>query len=112
VTFPAAYESEPGFEFVKAVPTIWDETKVLDASIGNFITIARRKNNDWYIGTITNGSSRETMVDLSFLADGNYEAELYSDAPDSEQNPNHLLKQIKMVTNRDKTKCSCSSRRR
>lgn len=98
--YPAAYEGEPGFEFIKEMPTTWDEIKVPDAKAGEFITIARRKNNDWYIGTITNHNARTLQLALNFLPAGNYMAEIYSDAKDVNVSPNHLLKQTKEVTNK------------
>jgi alpha-glucosidase len=99
--YPAAYENQPGFEFIKAIPTTWDETKVLDAKVGEFITIARRKGNDWYVGTITNHNSRTINIPTNFLKEGNYEAELFSDANDTDINPNNLIKQTKTITNKD-----------
>ncbi len=99
--YPAAYEGQPGFEFIKAIPTTWDETKVLDAKVGEFITIARRKGNDWYVGTITNHNSRIINISTNFLKDGNYEAELFSDANDTDIHPNNLIKQTKTITNKD-----------
>jgi alpha-glucosidase len=83
------------------VPTTWDETKVLDAKVNEFITIARRKGNDWYIGTITNHDPRDIRVPLSFLNEGNYTATIYSDAADTDTNPDHLNKQEKKVSNKD-----------
>ena len=99
--YPAAYEGEPGFAFIKEIPTTWDEIKVPDAKAGEFITIARRKNNDWYTGTITNHNARSVNLNLNFLPAGNYIAEIYSDAKDVNINPDHLLKQTKEVTNKD-----------
>jgi alpha-glucosidase len=99
--YPAAYEDQDGFEFIKAIPTTWDEIKVLDAKPGEFITIARRKNNDWYVGTITNHIAREITIPLNFLSDGNYTATIYTDANDVNENPNHLNKETKTVTNKD-----------
>ena len=99
--YPAAYEGQDGFEFIKEVPTTWDETKVLDAKVNEYITIARRKGNDWYVGTITNHEARDIQVPLSFLKDGNYTADIYSDANDIDTQPNHLSKQTKAVTNKD-----------
>ena len=96
--YPAAYESQPGFEFIKEVPTVWDETKVLDAKPGQFITIARRKGKDWYIGTITNHAPRQFSIPLDFLGPGNYIADVYRDGPDTDINPNHLVKEIKKVS--------------
>jgi alpha-glucosidase len=107
--YPAAYEGQDGFEFIKAIPTTWDEIKVLDAKPGEFITIARRKNNDWYVGTITNHNSREIVIPLNFLADGNYTATIYTDANDVSENPNHLNKETKTVTNKEVLKLKVAS---
>ena len=96
--YPAAYEGEPGFEFIKQIPTTWDETKVLNAEVSNYITIARRKNNDWYVGTINNHEARQLTIPLSFLDEGNYTATIYTDADDVTTDPNHLKKETKQVT--------------
>ena len=107
--YPAAYEGEPGFEFIKKIPTTWDEIKVPDAKPGESVIIARRKNNDWYIGTITNHNARTINLDLSFLPEGKYKAEMYTDAKDVNVNPDHLVKQTKEVTNRDVLKLEIAS---
>lgn len=99
--YPEAYEGEPGFEFIKQIPTTWDETKVPDAKVGEYITIARRKNQDWYVGTITNDTARSLVTSLNFLGDGKYMATIYTDAPDANTNPNHLTKQERVVTSKD-----------
>jgi alpha-glucosidase len=99
--YPEAYEGQPGFEFIKEVPTVWDETRVIDAVVNQFITIARRKNKDWYIGAINNHEAREITIPMSFLGDGNYTAELYSDAADINEDPNHLEKKEISVTKKD-----------
>ena len=96
--YPAAYEGQPGFEFIREIPTTWDETKVLAAQPGEYITIARKKGNDWYIGTITNHEARQLNIPLSFLENGSYTATIYTDAPDVNTHPNHLMKQIRTVT--------------
>lgn len=46
--YPEAYEGEPGFEFLKEVPTTWDQIHVPDAEVGEYVTVARRKGADWY----------------------------------------------------------------
>lgn len=99
--YPAAYEGQAGFEFLKQVPTSWDETRVLDARIGEYVTIARRKGNSWYVGSLNNHTNRTIKVSMNFLPPGNYIAEQYSDARDVDQNPNHLLKQSQSVTSKD-----------
>ncbi len=95
---PDAYIGQPGFEFIQQVPTTWDETKVIDAKPGEWLAIARRKGNDWYIGAITNHSPRTITKRFDFLPDGNYTAEIYSDAPATDPDLNHLVKQVKHIT--------------
>ncbi|NIJ54427.1 glycoside hydrolase family 97 protein [Dyadobacter arcticus] len=99
--YPEAYEGQPGFDFLQKVPTTWDETRVLDAALGEVLTIARRKGKDWYIGTINNSTTRTIKVNMDFLGEGNFQAELYSDAPDPDTDPNHLTKKIKDITGKD-----------
>ncbi|MEO6845149.1 MAG: glycoside hydrolase family 97 protein [Ginsengibacter sp.] len=99
--YPAAYEGQPGFEFIKQVPTVWDEIKVPDAEVDKYVTIARRKGSDWYVGTINNKEARTIHIPLTFLSEGNYSAELYSDAPDVDESPNHLTKQVITVNSSD-----------
>jgi alpha-glucosidase len=55
-------------EFLRGVPTVWDETRVLDARIADYVVVARRKGPDWFVGAMTDWTPREIEVDLSFLA--------------------------------------------
>ena len=97
--YPAAYLGEPGFEFLQQVPSVWDETKVIDAKVGEYILIARRKGNDWYLGGINNNEHVTTLqFAYDFLTPGDYNVELYEDASDVSANPNHLRKKDKSVT--------------
>lgn len=95
--YPAAYEGQPGFEFLKTVPTTWDETRVLDASLHNYIVMARRKGNDWFIGAINNHEARNITIPLDFLPAGKYKAIIYMDAKDAANVPDHLLKEERTV---------------
>jgi alpha-glucosidase len=99
--YPAAYEGQPGFEFIKEVPTNWDETKVIDAKLSEYVIIARKKDNDWFVGAINNHSARTIAVPLSFLEEGDYIAEIFSDAEDVNTEPNHLKKETRAVTKKD-----------
>ncbi|MBC7417474.1 MAG: glycoside hydrolase family 97 catalytic domain-containing protein, partial [Pedobacter sp.] len=65
--YPSAYEGQPGFEFLREVPTNWDETKVLSAELGSYVTIARRKGTDWYVGSINNSFSKTVEIPMAFL---------------------------------------------
>lgn len=66
-------------DFIVAVPTTWDETRVLDASMGEYIVTARRKGSVWYVGGITDKTPRDITVDLSFLTPGSHKATLFAD---------------------------------
>ncbi|HEX3384577.1 MAG TPA: glycoside hydrolase family 97 protein [Mucilaginibacter sp.] len=96
---PDAYIGQPGFEFLQQVPLTWDETKVLNAKVSEYVTIARRKGDEWYVGTISNNTAHNIQTSLSFLPPGNYTAEIYSDAPDADTDPNHLTKVVQQITN-------------
>ena len=99
--YPAAYEGQAGFEFIRSIPTTWDETRVINAKVNEYITIARRKEKDWYIGTITDHTARQINISFDFLGEGNYTAEIYADAPDTNKHPNHLTRQTKSISRKD-----------
>ncbi|MEH0153845.1 glycoside hydrolase family 97 protein [Limibacter armeniacum] len=87
---PEHYEGNEAFKFIEDVPVNWDETKVLNGEIGNYVTIARRHGSDWYIGAITDENARSVDIGLDFLREGaTYEATIYADSPDTdlEHNP-------------------------
>ncbi|WP_158293239.1 glycoside hydrolase family 97 catalytic domain-containing protein [Tamlana fucoidanivorans] len=72
------------FEFVKTLPDSFDELKIINGTIDEFVTVGRRKGDDWYIGSLTNRDSRVISIDLSFLKEGEtYKATLFEDAPNS-----------------------------
>jgi alpha-glucosidase len=81
---PAMYHGEKETDFFKAVPTVWDDTKVIDGQIGKFCTIARRSGREWFVGSMNAGERRVREIPLSFLEAGKaYLATIYSDnAPD------------------------------
>ncbi|MEO5926803.1 MAG: glycoside hydrolase family 97 protein [Bryobacteraceae bacterium] len=79
VADPESYKGEKDFDFLKAVPATWDETRALSGEVGQYVTIARSHGTEWYLGAITNWTPRELDVPLTFLGAGNYTAEIYSD---------------------------------
>ena len=87
--YPEHYAGQHDFEFIKQVPTTWDEVRVLNGQPMEHITLARRSGKDWYVGSITNWDARSVQVPLSFLNEGNYIAEIYADAPDADTNATH-----------------------
>jgi alpha-glucosidase len=98
---PSGYADQPSFQFIKDVPTNWDETRVLNGEPGEFITIARRHGDEWYLGSITNWTPRDLRVPLTFLGSGSYRAEIYQDAVDATQNPKHVLIRQQQVRSSD-----------
>ena len=107
--YPEAYKGQKDFEFIRAVPASWDETKVVNGRVGEFVTIARKRGNTWYLGSITNWSEREIEVPLEFLGSGEYVAEIYSDASDASVNPKHTDIEQKTVNGKMRLKLLLAS---
>ena len=76
---PSAYRGEPGFDFIKRVPTAWDETRFLSGEPGQDIVLARRQGKTWYVGAMTGDQSRTQKVSLSFLPAGKWRATIWQD---------------------------------
>src|SRR5581483_7518453 len=69
---PSNYLREPEMmEFLGPVPSVWDDTKVLDGKIAEYVLVARKSGNDWYVGAMTDWTPRDLEIDFSFLPDGN-----------------------------------------
>src|SRR5688500_8065535 len=96
--YPTAYVDQPGFDFLKMVPTWWDETRVLAGEIGEVLVTARRKGKVWYVGGMSAGGPREIDVRLSFLGRGKFTATIWKDAPNSGSDPNQLVKETQALT--------------
>lgn len=74
------------FQFIKDVPVDWDESRYLEAEVGEYLTIARRAKGsaDWYVGCKSNEAGHQSHLALDFLTPGqNYEATIYQDARDA-----------------------------
>jgi alpha-glucosidase len=95
--YPEAYRGQPGLGFVVRVPTVWDETHVLAAEVGELIAIARRRGAEWYLGAMTGGRARDVVLPLNFLGAGDHVAELYSDPPDPQSPPAQLIEKRCLV---------------
>ncbi|WP_128547315.1 glycoside hydrolase family 97 protein [Larkinella soli] len=79
---------EPRFmEFLGDFPTTYDETRVPDARLGDYILTARRKGRDWYVAGMTDWTARDLTLRLDFLSEGTYEATLCADGPNADRNP-------------------------
>ncbi|HEY9048974.1 MAG TPA: glycoside hydrolase family 97 protein [Ohtaekwangia sp.] len=90
---PKNYEGKPALKFIEDVPTDWEETRVLQAEIGKYVTIARKDRNsaDWFLGSITNEDERVVDISLDFLSPGKkYIAEIYQDGVGADVTTNPL----------------------
>ncbi len=76
---PDAYAGQPAFEFIRDVPTAWDETRFLDGDVDSHVVVARRKGRDWYIGAMNTEQGRTISLPLSFLGAGGYRAQVWQD---------------------------------
>ena len=100
---PENYEGHPAFRFIEDVPCDWEETRVLHAKIGDYVTFVRKDRNsaDWYLGSITDDAGRTLKTVCDFLdADRMYVAEIYADAEDTDWITNPLTVDVhqKLVT--------------
>ena len=102
---PSHYLREPEImEFLGPVPTVWDDTKVLQAKMGDYVAIARRHGQDWYVGAMTDWTAREMEIDLSFLPSGMYELQAYEDGPNADRFGSDYRRTITRVDKNTKLK--------
>jgi len=81
--YPENYRNRTGIEFLRHVPTTWNNTRVLNGEVGEYVTIASRNRNEWYLGCITDWTPREVSVSLDFLGNCDYVAEIFIDGTDA-----------------------------
>ena len=102
---PSNYMREPeSMEFLSAVPTVWDETRVLDAKMSEYVLLARRNAADWYVGAMTNWTPRDLEIDFSFLPDGNFTLDSYQDGVNADRNASDYKKATRQVSKSTKLK--------
>ena len=81
-------------KFISEIPTTWDETIALNGEVSKYLSIARRKGDTWYIGAMTNWDSRTIDLDLSFLGEGNFKAEVFKDGVNANKVAKDYVKDI------------------
>jgi len=95
---PSNYLAEPdAMELLGPVPSTWDETRVLDARIGDYVVVARRKGKEWWLGAMTDWTPRELAVDLSFLGGGKFQMTSWADGPDAASKASDYRKSARAV---------------
>ncbi len=102
---PSNYLREPEMmEFLAPVPSVWDDTKVLDARIAEYALVARRSGKDWYVGAMTNWTGRDLEVDFSFLPAGTFWLEAYADGVNADHIASDYKKTRTQITRDTKLK--------
>ncbi len=77
---PSHYLREPELmDFLGPIPTVWDETRALDAKMGSYVVVARRHGRDWYVGAMTDWTARQLEISFSFLPQGNFQMAAHQD---------------------------------
>jgi alpha-glucosidase len=90
---PDHYRDQPGADFLKIVPTVWDDTRVLDGIVAQHLVMVRRSGDEWFLGAMTDRNARDVSVKLDFLGKGRWKMKLWKDAADSDVNAEHLEKE-------------------
>lgn len=102
---PSNYEREPeSLEFLRAVPTTWDETVPLDGKIAEYVVVARRNGKDWYVGAMSNWTARDVEIDFSFLPAGNFAMDAYQDGVNADRMASDYKKVAMQVNKSTKLK--------
>jgi alpha-glucosidase len=92
---PSNYMNEPECtEFITTIPTVWDNTLALNGKVSEYVSIARQKGKIWYVGSLTNWEARSLELDLSFLGEGAFTAEIFKDG----MNANRAARDYKKET--------------
>jgi alpha-glucosidase len=91
---------QPGADFLKAMPTVWDDTKVLAGYPGEYIAIAKQSGKNWYVGAMNNSTARSLSLDLTFLPAGKYSITTWADAPGADTDPKKLVKATRIINSK------------
>jgi alpha-glucosidase len=106
---PHVYKGQRGFELIREVPTTWDETRFVAGEPGEYFVVARRSGETWYLGGITNWTSRIVEVPLDFLGVGTFDAKCWVDGSQDPSRPNDLRIEAKSIGGHDKLKFEMAS---
>ncbi|HVI46364.1 MAG TPA: glycoside hydrolase family 97 protein [Chitinophaga sp.] len=99
---PVAYEKEPACTaFITRIPTTWDRTIPLQGKVSEYLVVARKKDNRYYLGAATNWTPRDLMADLSFLPEGTHRITLFKDGINADRNATDYKTETITVSNKD-----------
>jgi len=89
--------NQPGADFLKLVPTVWDDIRFIGGYPGDYVAIAKRSGDRWFIGVMNNSSGKTINLKLDFLSAGDYVIEFWADSKNSDKDPKELMKKMQDV---------------
>jgi alpha-glucosidase len=99
---PTTYDKEKeSLDFITSVPTTWDETIPLNGKVGEYVAMARRKENKYFAAAMTNETARDVILDFSFLPPGTYHLSMFQDGINADRNGSDYKKTERMITKND-----------
>lgn len=98
---PDNIRNQPGSDFLKIVPTVWDDTRFAGGHPDDFVALARRNGDTWYLGVMNNSQRKTVEIKLDFLPTGLYDMEIWADTKKSDIEPTTLQKKVLTVRNGD-----------
>ena len=98
---PANYRGQPGVEFFRGLPTVWDETVVLSAEVAGHVVIARRSGSRWYLAAMNGDASFTVRVPLKFLGAGSWQLRAFADTPESATRPEAIAESTRAIAATD-----------
>jgi alpha-glucosidase len=98
---PEHYRDQPGNDFLKIVPTVWDDTHVLEGVVADHIAVVRRHGGEYFLGAMTGKTARDLTVKLGFLGSGDWKMRLWKDAADAATNAEDLETEDRTVSASD-----------
>jgi alpha-glucosidase len=100
---PTRYRKEKEcMKFLSAVPSVWDDTIAIDAKVGEYVVLARRSGEHWYVAAMTDWTPRELKLDLRFLQEGSYELESWSDGVNADRNGQDFRYRTQQISSGEK----------
>ncbi len=96
-------------DFITKVPTSWDETVPLDGKVSEYVAVARRKNDTWFVGAMSNWTAREITLNFSFLPAGTYTAEVFKDGVNADRQATDYKKEMMKISSGDTIKIQLAS---
>ena len=92
---------QPTTDFIRQIPTVFDEIKVIDGRIGEYIVLAKRKGSTWYLAAMTDWTPRDMEIPLNMLSAGTHNAEIFADGINADRDATDYCKLQQQVGKND-----------